>query len=357
MTLTLSSQRSGDPVASLGTSHGYCLDGDIAHLNAEIICDESRLTGQEWALQLLTDEGVKIAELQLGLLQPNGTGCITVTGSCTARPPAGEGPHIVSMILLSGFGNLDTIEDLASYSQAVSFVQPRLQGTVCSGFTDEQITFSIARIENPRDADNLSGTLALELWALDAPYVGGAWTGVPVASLILGTLNGESAWEDCSYTTHAGPLPASGHLTLMLREWTPAGYLTRDYRVLARPSVSPAKAESKPAVAAPKAKAASPSKDKAAVKAEPAKKPVAEKVTPVATKPVAAKPAAAAPAAASTVSINSASLVQLNAVKGINEVLAKAIIAARPFASLDDLIRAKGVGEKLLEKLRGSLKL
>ena len=354
MTLSLSSQRSSNPVASLGASHGYCLDGDIAHLNAEILCDESRLTGQEWALQLLTDEGVKIAELQLGLLQPNGTGCITVNGSCTALPPAGEGPHIVSMILRSGFGTLDTIEDLASYPQAISFVQPRLQGTVCSGFTDDQITFSIARIENPRDADNVSGTLALELWALDTPYVGGAWSGTPVASLILGTLNGESTWEDCSYSTHAGPLPADGQLTLMLREWTPAGYLTRDYRVLARPSVSPAKAEG----AVPKAKAASPVKDKAAVKPAPAKKPVAEKAMAEAAKPLAAKPVAAVPAAvASTVSINSASLEQLSTVKGISEVLAKAIIAARPFAKLDDLIRAKGVGEKLLEKLSGKLKL
>ena len=38
------------------------------------------------------------------------------------------------------------------------------------------------------------------------------------------------------FTTHAGPLPPTGHLTLMLREWTPAGYVTRDYRTLARPS-------------------------------------------------------------------------------------------------------------------------
>lgn len=346
MTLSLSSQRSSNPVASLGNSHGYCLDGDIAHLNAEILCDESRLTGQEWALQLLTDEGIKIAELQLGLLQPNGTGCIAVSGSVTALPPAGEGPHIVSLILLSGFGNPDTIEDLASYPQPVSFVQPRVQGTVCSCFTNDEITFNIARIENPRDENNISGTLTLELWALDSQYTGGAWTGVPVASLVLGTLSGRSAWTDCSYTTHAGPLPADGHLTLMLREWTAAGYLTRDYRALARPTVSPLSADSKPKTEAPKAIiAASPAKDKATEKAAPAKNPAAKK----------AKPAAAT--VASTVSINSASLAQLSAVKGINEVLAKAIIAARPFAKLDDLIRAKGVGEKLLEKLRGSLKL
>jgi DNA uptake protein ComE-like DNA-binding protein len=345
MSLTLLDQRASNPVAQLGNSHGYCLAGDLAHLNAEILCDEARLTGQEWALQLWTDEGVKIAELQLGLLQPNGSGCIVVNGSSAALPPASEGPHIVSMVLLSGFGNPDTVEDLVSYPQAVSFIQPRLRGTVCSGFTDEQITFNIARIENPREADNISGTLALELWALDTPYVGGAWSGVPVASLILGTLNGQSAWEDCRYTTHAGPLPATGELTLMLREWTPAGYLTRDYRALARPSLSPAQAE----VAAPKAKPASRGKSKTAPVAQPA----AEKPKPAKAKPT----AAAASTIAGKVSINSASVAQLNAAKGISEALAHAIIAARPFAKLDDLIRLKGVGEKLLEKLRDNLTL
>ena len=35
--------------------------------------------------------------------------------------------------------------------------------------------------------------------------------------------------------------------------------------------------------------------------------------------------------------------------------MAKAIIEARPYATLDDLVRATGVGAKLLEKLRKHL--
>jgi len=330
MTLSLASLRASQPVAHLGQSHGYCFDGDLAHLNAEILCDESRLCGQLWALQLWTDEGIRIAELPLGQLAINGSGYHNISGSTTACPPASAGPHIISMLLVSQLpGEEPAIEDGASYPQPASFIQPRLQGTVCSGFDEGMIRFEIARIANPRPADNISGTLALELWALDQPYTGGAWSGTPVASLVLGTLAGEDAWQDCQYTVPAGPLPASGHLTLMLREWTPAGYLTRDYRSLTRPTVSAS---------------ATPTADDSA-KGKP------DNASPKEAKPV------PTPSAEHTVSINNASAKELAAVKGISKPLAAAIVAARPYAKLEDVIRAKGMGQKLLEKLRAALTL
>ena len=50
-----------NPIASFGTSHGYAIDGDTASLNAEILFDETRLCGQQWALQLWADDAIKIA--------------------------------------------------------------------------------------------------------------------------------------------------------------------------------------------------------------------------------------------------------------------------------------------------------
>ena len=114
----------------------------------------------------------------------------------------------------------------------------------------------------------------------------------------------------------------------MLREWTPAGYLTRDYRSLTRPSVSVS---------------AAPADESA--KNKPAKAPAKE-----------AKPVTM-PSAATTVSINKASAKELAAVKGISKPLAAAIVAARPYAKLEDVVRAKGMGQKLLEKLRAALTL
>lgn len=63
--------------------------------------------------------------------------------------------------------------------------------------------------------------------------------------------------------------------------------------------------------------------------------------------------------AMAAVNINTASLEELNAVKGIGPSKAKAIIEHRekngPFKSLDDLKAVKGFGDKSVDKLRGEL--
>lgn len=57
-------------------------------------------------------------------------------------------------------------------------------------------------------------------------------------------------------------------------------------------------------------------------------------------------------AAPERIDINFSSQEQLESLPGIGPVLARAIIAARPFASAEELARVRGVGLKLLEKLR-----
>lgn len=63
--------------------------------------------------------------------------------------------------------------------------------------------------------------------------------------------------------------------------------------------------------------------------------------------------------AIAAVNINTASLEELNAVKGIGPSKAKAIVEYRekngPFKSLDDLKEVKGFGDKSVDKLRGEL--
>lgn len=325
MNYNLPGAAANSPVARLGATHGYAIDGDSARLNADLLIDESRLCGQQWSLQLWADEAVKVAELPLGLLPVSGSGYFHAEGVVAAFPPAGDAARSVALLLVN---DRDGVCDRAVYAQPLYVEQPRLQGTVCCSFVEEQIALDIAAIANPRAADNLSGTLALELWALDAPYAGGAWRGTPVASLVIGSLAGQSSWTDCHYRSHAAPLPAAGHLTLMLREWTAAGYLTRDYRELARPAVAAVPVETVPAAPAKAAKSEK--------KAAPAKSPAK---------------------AASGVSVNAASAAELGAVKGVSKTLAAAIVAGRPYKALDDLLEVKGMGKKLLERLRADLKL
>ena len=112
-------------------------------------------------------------------------------------------------------------------------------------------------------------------------------------------------------------------LTLMLREWTSQGYVTRDYRVL---SLTRAKIEAKPETVAAKPQNPTTSRKK--------------------------KPEAKANA---KISINHASADELATVKGLSAKVVAAIIAGRPFADLEALCSVKGMGEKLLAKVRTQL--
>lgn len=323
-----------DAMTALGANHGYCLDGDFVHLNADVSLAEADLAdGTHWALQLwaspggfdgLALNGVKVAELAL---QPT-PGNFNVAACVTALPPAGCAAQVMAMALVGQRvdGSVQ-VRDLSVYATPQTFFQPFLLGDVSCRVADGMAEIAIERIASPRSPDNLSGTLALEVWALDAPYQGGAWQGQPVASVVLGQLSGGSAWADCRYSVPA--VNASGTLTLMLREWTPAGYLTRDYRNLAavsEPVSGDVEAAAKPAAKAGKSATRKASASKSADKTAP-------------------------------VNVNTASAAELAAVKGISKAVAEAIVAARPYARLDDLLRAKGIGAKLLEKLGKLLKI
>ena len=392
-------------IARLGENHGYRFEGDFVHLNAEVnFADTELAAGRSWALQLWASDrgfsgpelsGVKVAEMPI---QPV-AGSLLVTGLCNAMPPAGTADHVVGLALVaSAADGQPEVGDLAVYPSGEVFFQPCLVGDVACTLNGGTAELAIDAIANPRAADNVSGTLALEVWALDAPYAGGSWTGSPVASLILGVLGGGSEWTGCRYNVPAA-LPVDGAaLTVMLREWTPAGYVTRDYRNFA---AAVAKVEVVTKVEAVVTEEAAP-KAEVAVKAEPVVKveaaamveaPVkaapAPKAKP-ADKPtaavVAAKPAAAVKApvearqpevkkaevkvaekpvkkevgikeAAKPVSVNKASEDELAAIKGLPREVARAIIAARPFAALDDVVKAKGMGLKKLAKLRDLLAL
>lgn len=54
----------------------------------------------------------------------------------------------------------------------------------------------------------------------------------------------------------------------------------------------------------------------------------------------------------SSIDINTALLEELEEIIGIGPVLAQRIIEARPFNSLDDLIKVKGIGETTLQKIK-----
>lgn len=328
----MTAELSGNALARIGETHGYRFDGDSVQINAELNFSDAALgAATHWALQLWSSAeafpgkqlaGVKVAEVAV---YP-AAGEQHIVATVAAMPPAGSAEQNMALALVGwGADGLPVVADLAIYPVAESFVQPRLSGNVTCALADGMATLSVDGIDNPRADDNLSGTLALEVWALAAPYAGGSWQGIPVASVILGVLGGGNAWSACHFVVPAAAPEGPCVLTVMLREWGAAGYVTRDFcnLVLEAPAVAqPAPAAKKPAAKAAKA----PSK--------------AGKV-----------------AAGKGTAVNSASEAELIAVKGLSSAVAKAIIAGRPYAALDDLCRAKGMGPKLLAKLRDQLAL
>ena len=363
---------SGNALANIGETHGYCFDGDSVQINAELSFSDAALgAGSQWALQLWSSvsafpeqelAGVKVAELAV---YP-AAGYQSLAATVAAMPPAGTDEQNMALALVCwGDNGLPSVIDLAVYPVAECFVQPKLSGNVTCALADGMATLTVDAIENPRAEDNLSGTLSLELWALDAPYAGGSWQGVPVASMILGVLGGGNALTDCNFVVPAAAPEGPGVLTLMLREWGPAGYVTRDFCNLSLEA--PAKTKAKPKAAAKKAAAKEEApKEKAPKEKAPKEKAVKEK----APKATAAKAEPKAPAketkaaakeakapVAKGVAVNAASEAELLAVKGLSATLVKAIIAGRPYKSLDDLGSVKGVGPKLLAKLRDELVL
>lgn len=331
----------------IGLNHGYAFDGDSVQLDAELlVTNPEEAADQEWALQLWACEtpfngqpvaAAKIAELPVGALDTGSPAWVSAfTAAC---PPAGQAGHSMVLVLAAGRnGQFDQVLDYANFPRTETFVQPRLVGNTGFSVGETTVSLSADGIENPRSADNLSGTLSLELWALGAPYSNGIPEGVQLAASNIGSLAGQNGWQGLALDLPLAARPAgTWHIALLLREWTAFGYVTRDFTNFALPLSWEAEAV-----------------------AAPAAKPTAKAKT--AAKPAGASPKAAVkPAKATTtsgsVSVNKASEAELAAVKGLPKAVASAIIAARPFKTLDELVKLKGMGVKMLDKLKGSLSL
>jgi competence protein ComEA len=60
---------------------------------------------------------------------------------------------------------------------------------------------------------------------------------------------------------------------------------------------------------------------------------------------------------AERISLNSAAARELELLPGVGPVTAARIVAGRPYARLEELLRVKGIGEKTLERLRAHARL
>lgn len=345
--------------AKLGPNHGYRIEGDIALLHAEVSLDiapEHREA--QWALQLWACEtpfdggalsGLKIAEARLPL--PEGTAPPKRMDAETfAVVPGSKRDYSMVLVLASGEpGAFTQIHDFANYPARERFIAPHLEGSVGYHVDAEHVTLRAERIRNPRAEGNLSGSLVLELWALATPYTGGnGFDGKRLAQADIGRIAGGEALQAEQRVPFFAPTSGEWNVVLMLREWVAGGYVTRDsctfaesYRV-AEPAPEPEpEPEPEPTLELP---AAPPPAYGAA--AYPYFDRDVSATTPG---------SIAAPVARSIdgrVSIMHGRVEDLARVKGLTRKIAVEIVKGRPYNSLDELVRVRGIGPKLLAKLR-----
>jgi len=372
-------------LARLSPPHGYRFEGDSIHLQAKFTVLDDAAYRLQWALQLWACSacpasprdltGQIVAEVALPPMREIADEIEHLDMSAVSRPPAGHAEYCMALVLAAGRpGNFDEIHDVATYPRAQSFLQPRMRGNVGYRIDGSRVRLWAEHIENPRDNANCSGTLALELWALAGPYSGGSFEGVPLAGVAIGSISGQTESAATSFELpFSPPPPGNWHFVLMLREWTAAGYLTRDFTNFINPVIyapipaaAPARAESTPGVqvllttptlptratpAGPPANGALSSLTKAAPGSTGTLASRGQRRMPI------MLPAVPAASAATSVSVNTAPEEELAAVEGLSPKLARAIVKKRPFASLDDLQQVKGITLKLLNRIRSRLGL
>jgi Helix-hairpin-helix motif len=386
----LPTRNSAVSLARLSLPHGYRFDGDNVQLHARLTVLDRAAYQRTWALQLWACPsrptcagdlaGQVVAEIALPPMSELADEIEHMDMSTFARPPAGAGEHFIALVLAAGVaGRFDEVHDIVTYPQLQKFLQPRIQGSVSYRIDGNRVHLSVEHVENPRDSGNRSGSLALELWALSKPYAGGDFQGAHLAGVGFGPLSGETELGTNSFDLpFVAPPAGHWHFVLMLREWTAAGYVTRDFTNFANPvnygqvlesSPAPKITESPvpasglpgepamPAKVLPVAPISIPPVSPVAEAAAVSRKTSASKSAPKGpTSPAVATPPPA-PVAMQTVSVNSATEEALAAIDGLSPRLARAIKKGRPFASLDDLRRVKGLTAGILEKIRSRLRV
>ena len=186
---------------------------------------------QLWACPEAPDNegarGTCVAEVSLANLNPG-----DAQDGVEARVPITaslEGTfHLVLAVAAAGSQQL--WEDQRLLGEA-SFAQPHLLDPVRLHVSPAGIEVQLAGYGSPRDSDNVSGSLTLELWAHREPFAPDQPAGHCIGQLLQGTLNGRETRRDlCLRYLPADFSPDAYSLTLLLREWNGSTYLTRDAR-------------------------------------------------------------------------------------------------------------------------------
>ena len=243
-----------------------------------------------------------------------------------------------------------------------------------SGYSiqEDRVNISIEKVSNNRLEGNISGSLSLELWALPNRYIGEGFSGELLAVTALSPIIGQHYVSFNHYDLpFTAPSVGQWNIVLMLREWDGVQYITRDYvnfdalyTTAVKPVVTRSTTDNVISVNFGHSDHAVTDvvSDQVIteVQARVSEESIAtKKSVSKPSKPESAKGSVekAASNKSDKVSINSASLRDLESIKGLPVKVAKLMYQTRPFKRLDELLSLKGMGPKLLKKIENLIKL
>ena len=362
----------------LGPIHGYSIEGDRALLNAEVLPLQPAALETRWALQLWACEGphaggplagMKVAEAHIELPWDATSAPLHLHAEAFAHLPTDRREYSMVLVLAAQLASqagaaFEEIADYANYPARQPFIGPHLDGSIACEVEGGEVVLRAGRVVNPRAADNLSGSLALELRALTGSRSPHDLEGHLLARASVGRLEGQAALEDVALRAPFTAPPAGWWpLSLVLVEYTAAGFVARDTFPLAptaqaepvRVAVAP---EPAAVGAGPEPAAVDAGPERAAVAAEPAAMPSPEPTaarveddSPVEHEWVDTEIRVTMEPRLPLVSTQTGSA-ELAAVPGMSRKLALEIVKALSFRSLDEIAKTRGIVEELLRKLR-----
>ncbi|TDO97516.1 ComEA family DNA-binding protein [Marinomonas balearica] len=230
---------------------------------------------------------------------------------------------------------------------------------------------NIEKISNHRDLGNLSGTLAIQLRAYranqpkdDQSYL--------LASTTVGQINGQYYLENCLYDLiYTAPAPGTWRICLELREWSEQDYSLCDQITFPVPmqiDFQPTLVEKgveRPVVKTTDKIAA----EKTTSKLNTTEKHTTDFATPQtlgeideSTEKTPTKSRKSSKSKTKRVDqsgltfVNQCSMEDILDTKGISKKIAKEIVQHRPYNKWKELLDIKGVGPKLLERIKKALK-
>jgi hypothetical protein len=213
----------------------------MVSLNADLLLPNDAPLRNGWALQLWACDhpyeggmlqGVKVAEIPVTLSAPTLGTTVRLEAETVAHMPLARREFAMILVLAARESDtVEQVEDFANYPSPHLFQVPYFEGTVGYSFEGETVLLTVDGVYNPRPWESLSGSMALELWALASPLSNEPLEGVLLARAEVGQVSGQRMVGPLHYSVPVSWPPAGRWwLALLLREWTAAGLLTRDSR-------------------------------------------------------------------------------------------------------------------------------